>query len=292
MQRRGLGAGALLIAIAGIASAGSPAAAGSLTVDKQATYPWTGTITAQWRETFDDGGEQKGQVVYTITGGNTGPSISPAWSNHVGTASGSGSWTKAGCGTSGWTLTNEPVQNLRLGITDSTVYNLGFFVEFPDPCPPGSMNWSVGITVPAGSGGKALTLNDEDPDPNIRRGTTVFTSPSDTYTLTYDLRRDAAQPAAPVPPTSPTTTAPLTAPTKVKVTVKNGKARVTWKPVADAQNYQVRVSPAKGKKGAWKQVAKPAYTSGKLKGGKYIVKARAVGSSGKSPATTQRFTVK
>jgi methionine-rich copper-binding protein CopC len=292
MHWQALRAGALLIAIAGTVLVGGPATAdsSSLAVDKQAIVPWTGTITAQWRETFDDGGEQSGQVVYTVTGGNTGPSISPAWSHHAGTASGSGSWTKAGCGTSGWTLTNAPVQNLRLGITDSTVYNLGLFVEFPDPCPPGQMNWSVGITVPAGSGGTPLSLNDDDPDPNIRRGTTVFTTPSDTYTLTYDLRRAAGQGTSPVPP-APVQT-PLTAPTKVKVTVKKRKARVTWKPVADAQSYQVRVSPAKGKKGSWKQVSKPAYTSGKLKDGTYVVNARAVSSGGTSPATSQRFKVK
>lgn len=91
-------------------------------------------------------------------------------------------------------------------------------------------------------------------------------------------------PAAPLP-------APLTAPTKVKVAVKKRKALVTWKPVADAQGYQVRVSPATGRKGAWKQVSKPSYTSGKLKAGKYVVEARALGAGGTSPATTEKFKV-
>ncbi len=72
----------------------------------------------------------------------------------------------------------------------------------------------------------------------------------------------------PVQNPPPPVQTPLTAPTKVKVTVKKRKARVTWKPVTDAQAYQVRVSPAKGKRAAWKQVSKPSYTSGKLKAGK------------------------
>lgn len=126
-----------LAVISGGPAAGDPVSPAVGALQATGVIPWTGTITAQWRETFNDGGEQSGLVTYTITGGNTGPSISPAWSQHSGTASGSGSWTKAGCGTSAWTLSNEAVQNLRLGITDPTVYNLGFFVEFADPCPPG-----------------------------------------------------------------------------------------------------------------------------------------------------------
>ncbi len=99
----------------------------------------------------------------------------------------------------------------------------------------------------------------------------------------------APPPATPPPPAAP---APLTAPSKIKVEVKKGKARVTWQSVTGAQAYQVRLSPAKGKRGAWKQVSKPAFTSGKLKKGKYVVEARALGNGGTSPATSERFKVK
>jgi hypothetical protein len=59
--------------------------------------------------------------------------------------------------------------------------------------------------------------------------------------------------------------------------------------VSGATKYQVRVNKG-SKKGAWKTVSKPKYTSGKLKKGKYTVEVKAVGAGGGGPA--KKVTVK
>jgi protocatechuate 3,4-dioxygenase beta subunit len=87
----------------------------------------------------------------------------------------------------------------------------------------------------------------------------------------------------PAPPAAPS------APAKVKAKSKSRKLAVSWSPVSGATKYQVRVNKG-SKKGAWKTVSKPKYTSGKLKKGKYTVEVKAVGAGGGGPA--KKVTVK
>ena len=106
-------------------------------------------------------------------------------------------------------------------------------------------------------------------------------------------------PVSPVPPTGgvtppgPVPASPQrpAAPTKLRVSVKKRKASASWAKVPSATSYEVRVSPAKGKKGSWKRTSKPSFTSGKLKKGSYRVEVRAVGAAGVGPIASNRFKV-
>jgi protocatechuate 3,4-dioxygenase beta subunit len=96
-------------------------------------------------------------------------------------------------------------------------------------------------------------------------------------------------PVTPGEGTQPASPAAPSAPGKIKAKSKSRKLTVTWSPVAGATKYQVRVNRG-SKKGPWKTVKRPKYTSGKLKKGKYTVEVKAVGAGGGGPA--KKVTVK
>lgn len=126
------------------------------------------------------------------------------------------------------------------------------------------------------------------------------------YTFTVRARNvagqsDASDPSSLVtPPVTivPTPTTPprptvLLAPSRLNAKVKKGRAAVSWVAVRNATSYQVRMSPAKGKKkGAWKRTTKRTFTSRKLKKGSYFVEVRAVGDGGSGATSSKRVKVK
>lgn len=130
-------------------------------------------------------------------------------------------------------------------------------------------------------------------------GDSAPSSPS--AAVTPDSRPVAPQPDPTTPPpvsgqTPPPPPAAVPAPAKpakLKAKPSKRKVRVTWSADPASTRYEVRISPAKGKKkGAWRKTTKPTFTSSKLKKGKYVVEVRTVGAGGTGPSSTKRVTVK
>jgi hypothetical protein len=98
-------------------------------------------------------------------------------------------------------------------------------------------------------------------------------------------------PSAPVTPTAATPLVQPAAKVKgVKAKVRKGTVKITWKAVAGATSYRVRISKPGGKKfKAWKTTTKRVFTVKVRKGTKYRFQVAAVGAGGRGPTTTIRF---
>jgi alpha-tubulin suppressor-like RCC1 family protein len=116
------------------------------------------------------------------------------------------------------------------------------------------------------------------------------------YTFTVTARNAigvsaASLPSAPVTPMG--TTPPVQPPGKVggiKAKVSKGKVKVTWKAVAGASSYRVRISKPGGKTyQAWKSTTKRVFKAEVRKGKKYRVQVAAAGPGGRGPVSTIRF---
>ena len=68
----------------------------------------------------------------------------------------------------------------------------------------------------------------------------------------------------------------------VKVKVRKGKAKVTWKRTAGATSYRARISkPGSKKYKKWKSTSKRVFKAKVRKGKKYRVQVTAVGPGGR-----------
>ena len=66
--------------------------------------------------------------------------------------------------------------------------------------------------------------------------------------------------------------------------------KITWKAVAAATSYRVRISKPGGKKyKAWKTTTKRVFKAKVRKGKKYRFQVAAIGAGGRGPVTTIRF---
>lgn len=85
----------------------------------------------------------------------------------------------------------------------------------------------------------------------------------------------------------------LTAPgavTEVTAVNKNGQVAITWRPVAGATSYRVRMSKPGGKKYArWETTVKRLFKAKVKQGKQYRFQVAAIAASGRGPATTIRF---
>ncbi|MEZ5118922.1 MAG: fibronectin type III domain-containing protein [Candidatus Nanopelagicales bacterium] len=76
----------------------------------------------------------------------------------------------------------------------------------------------------------------------------------------------------------------------VKVKVRKGTAKVTWKRTAGATSYKARISKPGGKKyNKWKKTSKRVFKAKVRKGKKYRFQVAATGSGGRGPITTKKF---
>ena len=92
-------------------------------------------------------------------------------------------------------------------------------------------------------------------------------------------------PSAPAPPAQPPKKV-----TGVKAALGKGRVKITWKAVAGATSYRVRISKPGGKKyKAWKTTSKRTFTAKVRKGKKYRVQVAAIATGGRGPVTTIRF---
>jgi hypothetical protein len=76
----------------------------------------------------------------------------------------------------------------------------------------------------------------------------------------------------------------------VKVKVRKGTAKVSWKRAAGAKSYKARISKPGGTKyNKWKTTSKRVFKAKVRKGKKYRFQVAATGSGGRGPITTKRF---
>jgi hypothetical protein len=120
-----------------------------------------------------------------------------------------------------------------------------------------------------------------------------------TFTVTATNAVGTSAPSVPSPPVIPT--APATPPlpvqpikpakvTGAKAVVAKGKVTITWKAVAGATSYVLRISKPGGKKyKAWRTTTKRVFKAEVRKGKKYRVQIIAVGPGGRGPVTTIGF---
>jgi len=78
--------------------------------------------------------------------------------------------------------------------------------------------------------------------------------------------------------------------TGVKAKVTHGKVKVTWKAVAGASSYRLRISKPGGTTyKAWETTTKRVFKAAVKKGKKYRFQVAAVNAAGRGPVTTLRF---
>jgi hypothetical protein len=76
----------------------------------------------------------------------------------------------------------------------------------------------------------------------------------------------------------------------VKAKVRKGTVKITWKRVAGATSYRVRISKPGGTKyKAWKTTTKRVFKAKVRKGKKYRFQVAALGAGGQGPVATIRF---
>ena len=173
--------------------------------------------------------------------------------------------------------------------------------EFSVTSSPGGKTCTTSATTCTVTGLVAGTAHTFTVKARNEAGLSAESAPSAAITPTSPAAPPVQPPVQPpsggggTPPgTQPAPTTPLTppaAPSRLKVSVKKGKARATWATVLGATSYEVRISAAK-KKGGWKKSSKATYTSGKLKKGSYTLEVRAIGAGGTGASATKRFKVK
>jgi hypothetical protein len=118
-----------------------------------------------------------------------------------------------------------------------------------------------------------------------------------TFTVTARNAIGTSSPSAPSAPVIPAVAPrPVQPPGKVKgvkVKVRKGNVKVTWKQAARATAYKARISkPGSKKYKNWKTTSKRVFKAKVRMGKKYRVQVRAEGPGGRGPTTTKRFKAK
>jgi hypothetical protein len=168
---------------------------------------------------------------------------------------------------------------------------------------PGSGQVTVSWAAPADDGGSAIEQYTATATPG---GATCITSTTSctvsglsngvpyTFTVTAQNAIGVSAPSAASAPVTPTATAPPVQPPAkvkgVKAKVRKGTVNITWKPVAGATSYRVRISKPGGTTyKARKTTTKRVFRAKVREGKKYRFQVVAVNAAGRGPVTTIRF---
>jgi hypothetical protein len=162
---------------------------------------------------------------------------------------------------------------------------------------------TVSWTAPADDGGSPIQTYTATAAPGGAACTTASTScvvtgltngTGYTFTVTATNAVGTSAPSAPSGPVTPSAPAPPVQPTAtvkgLKAKFHNGTVKITWKKVAGATSYRVRISKPGGKKyKAWNTTTKRVFKAKVKKGKKYRFQVAAVVPGGQGRISTIRF---
>jgi alpha-tubulin suppressor-like RCC1 family protein len=162
---------------------------------------------------------------------------------------------------------------------------------------------TVSWTAPADDGGSPIQTYTATAAPGGAACTTASTScvvtgltngTGYTFTVTATNAVGTSAPSAPSGPVTPSAPAPPVQPTAtvkgLRAKFHNGTVKITWKKVAGATSYRVRISKPGGKKyKAWNTTTKRVFKAKVKKGKKYRFQVAAVVPGGQGRISTIRF---